>query len=481
MLLEVIISALLVGLIAVGTFTGLQGATRAGAGERANAQATVIAQQDEDRLRGLTVKELSNLGETTYHVAENGMCVEQVASAWKYWNGATTTACEAVTGYKGKAYTGTVFTVTSSAQFATAAEDKLTCTTEKGKADYIQTTSSVNWPSVGTHSPVSQSSLVAVPTSSSLLVKVKNRINKPVTGATVAVTDPSTGSTVTAEETTPTSGCVIFGDLAEGEVKVVASKENWVAHNGKTSPEKSVKVSTTSLAETELTLESPGAIEAKFESNGQHGVPSFTFVAFQNEVAAAGPFFVGGEASKASTSAVLPTLFPFITPGNPEKEDAYTVYAGDCEANNPAEVTKGLGASNEVRAKTVQVEPGPTKSVEVEAPPVSVTVDEGESVTNHGNPLSSSYSATVINPECKGKTAQTTVPYKHEDKIVTGKLEVPYLPYAKQLELCVVAKIGSYYYKNTSSFSNTAKTGTTASTVYLTSSSSKKTTNAETC
>ena len=63
MLLEVVISALLVALIAVGTFAGLEGAGRASADERTHAEATKLAQLDEERLRGLTTTQLAELAQ----------------------------------------------------------------------------------------------------------------------------------------------------------------------------------------------------------------------------------------------------------------------------------------------------------------------------------------------------------------------------------------------------------------------------------
>lgn len=455
-LLEVLVSAVIVALIAVGTYTGLVSSGRATTHERATAQAISIAQQDEERLHGLSVTQLAQLGTRTYSVAENGMCLEEKSGAWYYWSSSETpwtTGCEKVTGYSGTKYTGNVFTVTSTAQYVTAAKESLTCETEKGTADYIQTTSSVTWSSIGSHSPVSQSSLIDEPSSATLLVKVKNRNNEPVSGAEVSVYDPSTASTATATETTPASGCVIFGELAEGEARVVASRGEWVEHKAKPSPENSpIKIITGKLTETEFTLEEPGGLSAQFV-NGAKEVSSFTFVAYQPEVPAPS-IFVGGEASSAATTATLSKLFPFAVPIN--KPDKYTAYAGDCEANNPETVAG-------VTPPTVQVEPNKTESVRVEVPEVKVTVYEAS-----GTPLAASTSAKIFNKECETAKAQTTVPYIHEDPVVNGSLKYPYLPYAKGLEFCVVGKIGGTYYQyKKASLTNASKEGTTWPSVNL--------------
>jgi Tfp pilus assembly protein PilV len=461
-LIEVLISALLVALIGVAIFTGLAGATHTTANERRNAQATVIAQQDEERLRGLPVEELTQVGTSTHTVAENGMCVEGSTGAWKYWSAAATASCEAVTGFKGTAYTGAVFTVESSAQFVTASKEALTCETSGGTADYLETTSSVTWTSVGTHSPISQSSLVAVPRSGTLLVKVTNRNNEPVPGAAVAVTDPSTAGTATAQQTTPTSGCVIFGALAAGNAKVVASKGNWIAKNGKTNPEvATVAIKTTALAEVPFTLDEPGGIRAEFVNSSSQPVEGSAFVAFQTEMGS--PSFAVGEAGSGATTAVLENLFPFVTPGHPPTSNKYTAYAGDCEKNNP--LTVGVSGAT---SRSVAVEPGEVEPVPVELAPINVTVYQGTK-TSEGV-LAGSTSAKILNTECKGAKANngTTVKYEHEVTINTaGALVQKYQPYAKSLELCVVGKDGANYYKNTAPLTNTAKAGTTAAPLFL--------------
>lgn len=465
MLLEVLVSAVIVALIAVGTYTGLVSSGRATAHERGSAQALVLAQQDEERLRGLSIEHLAQLGPTTYSITESGLCLEEKSGGWYYYSGATQwkTGCEAIKGFEGK-YTGAVYTVTSQAEYVNEEKEEATCEAG-GAANYIKTTSTVTWSSIGSHEPVTQSSLVDEPSSATLMVKVKNRNNEPVSGATVEAFDPTSASTATVTETTPSSGCVTIGALTEGEVKLIASNGDWVTRSGKTAPEKITSVKKGSLAEAEFTLEAPGTIEAKFinEATTKQYVKGFTFVAYQSEAASSAPFYVGGEASKAATSATYGPLFPFVMPGKPWKPDEYTVYAGDCEANNPAVVT-----GNTVKAPTVQVEPSVINQKEVEEPEVKVTVYEGTS-SKSGNKLNST-SAKIINSECKGQTAQTAVPYEHEDPVIEGSLEFPYLPYAKTYELCVAGKVegnGYKYKKSLSSYTNTSKKGTTWPTIYL--------------
>ncbi len=482
MLIEVMISAMLVALIAVATFDGFSVTQKVTADERAHSQATVLAQQDEERLRGLTATELSQLTTKETFRAENGICVEQASGAWRYYTGTATSFCEKSSVYTGT-YTGTVYTVNSSAKYVSGSSEGLTCETEKGSADYIQTTSSVTWTALGSRPAVSQSSEVNASGTASLIVRVANRNAEPVSGAKIEVFDPSTATTRTSEQTTSSAGCVIFGGLTEGTVKIIASKPPWIDHSSDQTPEETVNVLTGSQAEAKFILNESGGITAEFTGTSGQSAKGFTFVAFQSEIASSASFFVGGSQNSSSSSATLTNLFPFVTPGKPTfKENGYTVYAGDCAANDPATAT-----SNEVKDTPVQVEPGSPKTIKVEAPEVKLVVKDGTSSGSPGNTFTAT-SAKIINTECKTINAQNYpagVPYTHEVKLVGGALETPYLPYAKQLELCaveypVVESSKNYYVKGTMAFTNTKKTPV-ATTLYLKSGKVEKTTAALTC
>ena len=437
MLIEVLISALLVALIAVGTFAGFASSGSATASERAHAQANVIAQQDEERLRGMTITKLTQLGESAepQYVAQNGLCVEELSSAWSYCSG---------TSYAGQKYTGTVFTVTSSAKFVTAAaneQESLTCETSGGNADYIKTTSSVTWPSIGTHSPVTQSSLVAVPTGKSLLVKVINQNEEAVLGATVELT--ATG----AKQITPASGCVIFGGIPETEktVKVSVFKAGWVNVNGK-SPTTEAPEPTAGTTRT-LTdqIAEAGAIKAKFESSGLTNPTGDTFVAVQTGMATP-QFVLEGTVSSSAlaassdylTQVLSPTsLFPFVK-HSPAGNNPYTVYAGDCTENDPK---KQLSMSSFEDA-TAQVNPGatvePNKALVI--PPVKITVYTG--TTTSASELLKSGTVSITDEVCKSVGAvpvnySTKPSYVHYQPLNSeGHLTDPGQPFGKFV-LCV--------------------------------------------
>jgi Tfp pilus assembly protein PilV len=457
-LIEVIVSALLLGIITIGALSGFDSLGRASADERAHAQATVLVQQDEERLRELTTTQIAQLGTAIRTEASNGVCVEKPSTAWRYCEG---------TAFSLQPYTGTVFTITSSASYVSAEKSTLTCATAGGKADYLQTTSSARWPVLGSRPDVRQSSIVSTPTSAALMVKVTNQVNQPVAGANVTVTGGSNNVT----QTTGAGGCVIIGALSPATVTVAVSKANWVNNNGK-SPTKETTVSAGTLAAAEFTIGEQGSLTAEFESNGvsTEAIQSDAFYATQTGISAPSAF-VGGVAGTFKHAIELTGLFPFQQAGEPVKQDPYTVFAGDCEANNPAVVTAG---GEKLKGRTAQIEPGGLTKVKVEAPPVNLTIYEGTAGTKE-KLIAKAASAKITNSECSKAAAQnlTTVPYQHYVTVnAAGELQPKYQPYAKALELCVVwlspAKTPTYYtYKSQAPFANNKKTGTAAMVLYM--------------
>jgi type II secretory pathway pseudopilin PulG len=476
-LIEVLVAAVMVGVIAVGTFTAFDAAGRTDADSRAHAQATQLAEQDEERLRGLTTTAVAQLGTVETFRAENGACLEKVSGTWRYWNQTATFFCEK-TGQAGQTYTGIAFAITSSSRYVAAAKGAeaaaFTCEKVGGAASFLQTTSSATWASLGTRPAVSQSSILTAPVGGVLVVKAVNQNNEPVQGATVTVT----GSSLNASQTTSAGGCVIFGGLAAGSVSMSASKLGWVDKQGKY-PSQAVPVTITAGSITEKTfpLGEPGSIAVEFESAGSTvGVTGDTFYAFQTEIASPNDF-VGGTISEYKASGSLnKLLFPFVKVGKPPTAEPYTVFAGDCAANRPSKVTE---TGEKLKDPTAQVEPNGNglPAVKVEVPAVNVTVFEGSESSNKGNALEGAESASITTgctaAELKAQNFAGTVPNQHKVSIssgagtLKGHLVQKYQPYAKELLLCVTAKLGAKYYRNTFKIANEKKAGTAETPLYL--------------
>ncbi len=467
-LIEVLIASVMTAFIAIGTFTAFDAAGKSSADERAHAQGTLLAQQDQERLRSFTTTELEQMGTVETYRAENGMCLEKSGSAYSYFNGSKNTLfCEKVTGFAGNAYTGGVFTVTSASSYVSAEKGAekaaFVCEKSGGSGSYLQTKSSVTWTSLGSRPPVTQSSVLTVPASYVLLVKVVNQANEPLEGATVSVTSgPST--------TTSASGCVTFGGLGSETVEVSATKGSWIGSTGKTPVTKTgVKLSTTSVTEITLTLAEPGSIVAEFESNGTTaGVTASAF--FAQQVKFSAPNYYVAASAVPEAKITQSSLFPWVKSVKPLEYESYNVYAGDCEANNPETVT---ASGEKLKYHTpVTVTPGGTTTDKVEVPAVNVRVYEGTEASKL-NAIASAESAYITNEGCKAATTSQNGPvtYKHKVAINSeGRLETKYKyqPYAKELILCVIAKLATgKYARNTLKIENAKKAGTAELFLYL--------------
>ncbi|HUA73405.1 MAG TPA: hypothetical protein VL988_01455 [Solirubrobacteraceae bacterium] len=427
-LIEVVISALLVAVIVVGTLSGFDTAGRAVGDQRQRNQATLLASQDQERLRGMNVTELGRYGSNTYALNESGG--------------------EYKTGEQ-----GTKYTVESKARFVSAAKEAFSCETESS-ADYIQTSSQVTWPALGSgaskREAVSQSSIVPVPSSNSLLVNVVNQLNEPIEGATVKVTGKTSGGKY--EQLTPESGCVIFGALADTEVTIVAAKSGWINQELETEPSQEAQLSTTSLVKKEFALASGGSLKAEFESNGvTSGVQGDTVYIAHTST----PEKVVGTAGTYVSSLTASPLYPFQTPGTPPGESRYTVFAGECSSSDPVKVNTAL------KDPIVQINPGSVTTAKLEVPQIKTEVWEGSSSTAKG--AADSKAEVKLTDACGTSRVMKTS---------SGLLERPYQPYGKT-KLCASQTIGSSKYKYSTEFTVTAKTGYTVPAIYMSASANK--------
>ncbi len=428
-MIEVIVSALLVGIIVAATFDAFVVANRASANQRAHNQATLLAAQDEERLRGLQLTKLTQVGHETTEEKQSG----------------------------------TTYKIESLAEYVSGGEssDTLTCAGTSGHAEFIKTTSIVSWTESGRNPPVHksirQSSLVAVPASTTVEANVVNQASEPVSGATITVKGTSTN----LSQTTLATGCAVFGSIADKSVEVAASKGEWVGHNGQAPSPKTVTLSSESTQTAEFTLAEPAKLVTEFDTNGgaKRNLTGETVYIGQASIGSPPSFVAKG--AKAETAISFSGLFPFASPTK------YTVFAGDCEKNNPETVATG------VTDEKVQLEPGATTTVTVEEPQINLLVMSGTGASSPGTAITST-SAKLINKECSSSSAQNyaTVPYEHSIEVSAGRLNPRYAPYAKSLELCVAWLEGGKYYRyKPPAFANSAKAGTTETTLYAKASS----------
>lgn len=406
-LVEVLVSAILITVAAVGVFNALDASSRSTAQERHRAQAHGLAQADLARMRTMRISDLSNLNQTRVAKVD-----------------------------------GMPYTIKSTASFED--ESGVGSCGKETTADYIQIRSTVVWPSIGTRAPVVAQSLVAPPNGSvsadsgALVVQIEGSGGKGVVDVGIVGTGPQTFGGSTG----PT-GCAIFGNLAAGNYTLEISPPpggELVDSDGnppKPQPASVVAEGTNTLA---LQYDVPGRIQISFvtRADGPEAEP------------------VPSSASKVvafhvNTQIPLPRAFTAPDPFGPEVtitqlfpfSSTYAVYAGSCEANNPTPIEAGGDPPPAVA--NVLVSAGGTTPVTLELPPLHLTVWDGESAANPGVPVEGA-SVSVADVSCEGgpEGGEGESPTGGEPVVRTmttnadGRLDDPGLPFGLH-EVCVAA------------------------------------------
>jgi Tfp pilus assembly protein PilV len=402
MLIEVMISALIVALIIVGTFNGIDASGRAQRSERLRNQATVLAQQDEERLRSLSSSQLASLNETK-----------------------TTT------------FQNTSYTVVSKSEFISDNAGEGSCSSTGATADYFQTSSEVSWPGIGSRPKVVQTGLVSPPAGGELMVLVEDGRGGRTSGMSITGTGPAALSGTTAA-----NGCVVFGPLEEGTYVVNAKQTGYVNPDGESevpSTKRSITVTGQTTVSDPLEFNKAGWIEAKVATvpSTLGGAQTLNVIAEQTGLSAKFRDLLSSEPGYSSGTSELfesaHTFFPFAS--------AYNVYAGTCLANNP--VTLG-GAG-----QPAQVEPGAAAKVTVNEPGMIVRFWNGASSASKGTLITSGYKLYVKDTDTgEGNCNNTTYEMKLASSITEakGSLERPGLPYGKYTVCVVFTKSGSKYH-----------------------------------
>lgn len=423
-LIEVIISAMLVAIIVVGLLTGLDAAGRATADERFHNEAAVLAAQSQEALRSDPASSLDTIPST------------------------------------GHAYSQTVgnetFTILEEVKHINGSNGKVGCSASGGaeakqSGNYLQITSSVKWPQLGKRTAVSQSSVITPPDGSSLEVDVTNGATTPlpVEGVTVLVNEVQT--------TTSSAGCVVYTSIPATTVSLEAFKLGYVTESGEYKVKaKEVSIAPNLTTHHPITLAPGGSIVAEFTYKGK-AAEGDTFVVFNPQMGVAPEFEVGSTkittsanaeyeplASTYAASAQTAVSASEYPHGNlfPLKSE-WLVYAGDCLANNPATVTKGV-----VSGKAATVVGESTVEAKVPTSLVTLNVYTGESPAKKGElETKELLPVKITNESCKssvGVNATKSV-YVHEQKIKGGHLEHPYQPFGKYALCLYNSKVKETY------------------------------------
>ncbi len=295
-LIEVLVSAVVLAIAASAVLTLLAATTRSAADQRRHVEAFAIAQEDQARLRVMRISSLNRLTQTRTVTLDNNK-----------------------------------FSVESTGVFVNNTTGTASCTAGASSADYVRITSTVTWPNMGGHKPVTMRSVIAPsngsldPNHGTLTVAAVNAAQQPLAGVGLAGTGPGTFS-----GTTDSSGCANFADLPAGNYTLTPSAAGLVEKEGKAPAPFTVGVVASGTQTVALEYDRPGALQVQFKY--RVGSTESFATSSANSIMVAHPNMK--TARVVTTAGGVPQLtvdakelFPATSP--------YGVYAGSCEANNP--------------------------------------------------------------------------------------------------------------------------------------------------
>jgi type II secretory pathway pseudopilin PulG len=300
-LIEVIVSAAVLAMVAVAVLAGVDAAGRSTGREKAKAVAVSLAEQDQERMRGVAAKQVTEVAQIgPFNI-----------------NGAT-------------------YNVESKAEWiddATGGTDS--CSNSGTKASYIRMTSTVRASNLV--NPVVISSLVEPPISSAdagegyLAVQVNDRNGAGVQGVAVHAAGPTTD-----DVTTNQAGCAVFGRVGVGDYDITLTKTGYVDEFGRDPGEKhDVSVVQGAKNVTVVKFDQAAPLTLTFETSNPTSSPSYpslnssawTVSALDSEA----PALLTWGSLSSSVSSMVIKLFPFNTPYG-------SIYTGSCDDADPLAV-----------------------------------------------------------------------------------------------------------------------------------------------
>lgn len=342
-LIEVIVSAALLTVIALGILSAIDRTGAISAGNRARAVAADLADQDQERMRAFKITDLPNLNSTR-------------------------TVTVAKVPYR----------VRSSAVWVADKSGTESCTNNSDQADYLKISSTVTWPAQIAVRPVTATSVIAPPPGGlgpnrgNLVVQLLDQADQPLQGIPVGLS-PSGGSLPTNAE-----GCAFFAYVTAGAYQASFSQAGWVdpAGNSNVTLNGSVTTGTTTTLTDRYAAAAQIAVGFDTKVGAAAPVPAQSqsvTVANPGMPAPGTKVFAPGSLQPVITAT---NLFPFTT--------GYGVYAGSCAAADPTTYDTNYWSK---QAGYVTTTPGAARAVTVREPALNLLVTSASS----GKPASGAH------------------------------------------------------------------------------------------
>jgi Tfp pilus assembly protein PilV len=326
--IEVMVTAVLVVMVGLGVLGGLDSASLTSGSNKARSIAASLAEEDLERMRGMTVADLSNL------------------------RARRTTTVD-----------GVPFEVESRAQWVSDQGGNISCRAGLARADYMAVSSTVTWPAMRNVDPVRSDTIIAPangtfgPGQGSLAVEIKDRAGRGVPGLDVGLAGPEPQS-----DATNSDGCVLWGYLDSGAYTISFARQGWVDPQGVSNVTKATDVPSMAVSTAAFDYDEAATVRVNVDTKvGTNPPQSATaeHVSVGHSSLAPPGMRVFGSGSPSS-SYTLSSLFPFTS--------GYSVYSGNCAGANPV---------NYGQNTLVTLAPADSQSFTVREPAMNVTVRDG--------------------------------------------------------------------------------------------------------
>jgi Tfp pilus assembly protein PilV len=338
MLVELIVAALVLGMIGMGVLYGIAGSNHASANNKNRSVASSLAQQDQERLRAMKPSSLSNFTDSNQYTIG-----------------------------------GVTYTVASRGSWLSDSSGTLSCSSGSATANYLKISSSVSWSNMGALKPIAVSSLVApssgqLANKGTLAIQVTDQANNGISNLPVTV-----GSPANLTDSTDTSGCTVFNAVDSGTYAVSFSQAGYVDTGGNNAISKNFSVIAGTTTTQQILYAQAGSIAASFDTKVGSASPVATtatdVTVSHNNLPAPGRRIFSAASAQNSISAT--SLFPFTS--------GYGVYSGRCAANDPTLYDSNYYTSN---PGSVTVAPGGSYAVTVREPTIRLSILRNNGVGN---------------------------------------------------------------------------------------------------
>jgi type II secretory pathway pseudopilin PulG len=399
-LIEVLVSALILAIVAGAVLTLVTATTRGAATQRTHAVAYGLAQEAQAELRTMRISTLGN-----------------------YSNVET------------RPIAGTNYTIEKQSVFVSNTTQTVSCGAND-KPDYIRLTATVSAPTmripVTLRSVVSPTNGSLEPNVGSVQIQARNAANEPLSGVRFELVNSMGAARVGTSEST---GCASFGDIPAGQYTLNSSAGELVNTEGKTSTSTPVTVATSEISRpTAVSYDKPGWIQPVFVVlNSTTSVLEPATVdsmeVFNSEAGSSTAKLWSSSPSGSRVSTLkAEKLFPF--------RSKYTLYAGSCEKNNPDPT--GKLTANDAAMGFAEVLPGGGASPRIQLPALNLTVKYGSGEVRGA-------AVTVTDTKCGTKRTYVTNKAGHLAATQEGPTEAG-LPWSTYT-ICVSAFLEGKYRK----------------------------------